>query len=407
MANNFKLRNVLIVVGMILAIASLAISDNLVQKLAQEERAKMELWAQASSVAGTDEPQLFYALIYRIIESNTSIPLILTNQEGQILTYRNLELPRKNPEKYLYKKLSNFSKGYRPIRIDQANGDITYLYYADSYTLTKLLIFPYIQLGAFFLFMFIAILALLTSKRSEQNRIWEGLSRETAHQLGTPISSLMAWNELLKGSDTDPMIVQEIGKDISRLSVIADRFQKVGSEPVRSTQELGELLSHSVDYLRVRISRQVHITLNPYPEAVLVNVSEPLISWVIENLIKNAVDAMQGVGQIDINYTIKNKVAIFDVKDTGRGIPKRNVKQIFKPGYSTRKRGWGLGLSLARRIVEDYHNGKIYVKQTEVGVGTTFRVVLPLSQEHDTHASGIDSIEFEALKQQQQTTNNL
>lgn len=397
LANNFRIRNVLIVAGIVLAFVSLGISDSLVEKLAQEERAKMELWAQASSVAGTDEPQLFYALIYRIIESNTSIPLILTSQEGQILTYRNIKLPRKNPEKFLYKKLNNYRKGYRPIRIDQVNGEVSYLYYSDSHTLTKLLVYPYIQLGAFFLFVLIAILALLTSKRSEQNRIWEGLSRETAHQLGTPISSLMAWNELLKSSDTDPVIVQEIDKDITRLSIIADRFQKVGSEPAKTTEELGKVLQRSTDYLRVRISQQVKVDLTLYPEPVFVNISESLISWVLENLMKNAVDAMQGSGSISIKYTPRNKTVNIDVTDTGKGISRRKVRTIFEPGYTTRKRGWGLGLSLAWRIVEDYHNGRIFVKQTEIGIGTTFRIVLPLAgPADDTHER--DTQEFEALQ---------
>lgn len=379
--NNLKLRNVLIVAGMILAILSLAISDSLVEKLAREERSKMELWAQASSVAGSDEPQLYYELIYRIIESNSSIPLILTNQEGQILSYRNIKLPRKNPEKYLYKKLATFRKGYPPIRLDLFNGEVSYLYYSDSTTLTRLLVYPYIQLGAFSLFMFIALFALMSSKRNEQNRIWEGLSRETAHQLGTPISSLMAWKELLQTSDADPMIVQEIGKDIDRLSIIADRFQKVGSTPTKQPEEIGEVLQRSADYLRVRISRQVELDVEPADEAMYVNMAESLISWVIENLIKNAVDAMQGQGQIHIAYHSKGKNVAIDVSDTGRGISKRMVHTIFRPGYTTRKRGWGLGLSLARRIIEDFHKGKIYVKQTELGVGTTFRILLPLTSQ--------------------------
>ncbi len=379
--NNLKLRNVLIVAGMILAILSLAISDSLVEKLAREERSKMELWAQASSVAGSDEPQLYYELIYRIIESNSSIPLILTNQEGQILSYRNIKLPRKNPEKYLYKKLTIFRKGYPPIRLDLFNGEVSYLYYSDSTTLTRLLVYPYIQLGAFFLFMFIALFALMSSKRNEQNRIWEGLSRETAHQLGTPISSLMAWKELLQTSDADPMIVQEIGKDIDRLSIIADRFQKVGSTPTKQPEEIGEVLQRSADYLRVRISRQVELYVEPADEPMYVNMAESLISWVIENLIKNAVDAMQGQGEIRITYHSKGKNVVIDVSDTGRGISKRMVHTIFKPGYTTRKRGWGLGLSLARRIIEDFHKGRIYVKQTELGVGTTFRILLPLTHQ--------------------------
>ncbi|WP_329904509.1 HAMP domain-containing sensor histidine kinase [Porphyromonas pogonae] len=359
-----------------IAIASLVVSDKLIDKMAQEERQKIELWAEASRILANNQPESADALILTIIRWNTTIPIIVTWEDGQIINSKNIKLPRKNPDKFLYKELKKFRNGYPPIKIELSNGT-QYLYYSDSYTLHQLLLFPYIQLGAFFIFIITAIVAITNTKRAEQNRIWEGLARETAHQLGTPISSLMAWNEILKASETDPTIVDEIDKDIDRLEIIADRFQKVGSEPTMVPHELGDVLRRSTDYMRLRISRQVNLTLMPQPTPVHVNISESLISWVFENLIKNAVDAMNGAGSITISYKRKGRNVLIDVKDTGKGIPKSKTKDIFKPGFTTRKRGWGLGLSLARRIIEEYHQGKIFVKQSEVGAGTTFRIVLP------------------------------
>ncbi len=367
------------------AVLSLVISDRLVRRMGEEERRKMELWAAATqSVASNDyEKSLLFAS--RILESNTTIPMILTDVQGRILSYNNLELPRTNPEKFLYQKLEEFRAGYPPIIVE--NGlDIEYLYYSDSSTLQQLLLFPYVQVFVFLVILGISIMAIASLKRADQNHIWQGLSRETAHQLGTPISSLIAWRELLSMQGVDPMIIGEMGKDIERLEMIADRFQKVGSAPKLDLQDVGELIRKSQSYMQPRISSQVEIIVEERePKPMTAWVCEPLIAWVFENLIKNAVDAMQGKGTIRIRYQERQGQILIDVSDTGRGLPRGKYETIFRPGYTTRLRGWGLGLSLARRIIEDYHGGRIYVKQSKEGEGTTFRIRLNVAEDSVTN----------------------
>ncbi|MDY5858154.1 MAG: HAMP domain-containing sensor histidine kinase [Porphyromonas sp.] len=369
------LRIILVVGAVLFAVVSLLVSDRLVRLMGQEERRKMEIWAAATqAVASNDYEQSLY-FASRILESNTTIPMILVDGQGRILSYNNIELPRRNPEKYLYQKLAEFRAGYPPIKIENITTE--YLYYSDSSTLQQLLLFPYVQVAVFLVILGISLLAITSMKRADQNHIWEGMSRETAHQLGTPISSLIAWRELLALQGVDPSVLSEMGKDIERLEVIADRFQKVGSAPKLLPVDLGELLHKSVDYLRPRISQQVQIAIIDEPnEAVIVPLSEALIAWVFENLVKNAVDAMQGKGDITIRYRQRGKEVYIDLQDTGRGMPLSQYEAIFRPGYTTRQRGWGLGLSLARRIVEDYHHGRIYVRESREGQGTTFRIEL-------------------------------
>lgn len=369
------LRIILVVGAVLFAVVSLLVSDRLVRLMGQEERRKMEIWAAATqAVASNDYEQSLY-FASRILESNTTIPMILVDGQGRILSYNNIELPRRNPEKYLYQKLAEFRAGYPPIKIENITTE--YLYYSDSSTLQQLLLFPYVQVAVFLVILGISLLAITSMKRADQNHIWEGMSRETAHQLGTPISSLIAWRELLALQGVDPSVLSEMGKDIERLEVIADRFQKVGSAPKLLPVDLGELLHKSVDYLRPRISQQVQISIVDEPhEAVIVPLSEALIAWVFENLVKNAVDAMQGKGDITIRYRQRGKEVYIDLRDTGRGMPLSQYEAIFRPGYTTRQRGWGLGLSLARRIVEDYHHGRIYVRESREGQGTTFRIEL-------------------------------
>lgn len=369
------LRIILVVGAVLFAVVSLLVSDRLVRLMGQEERRKMEIWAAATqAVASNDYEQSLY-FASRILESNTTIPMILVDGQGRILSYNNIDLPRRNPEKYLYQKLAEFRAGYPPIKIENITTE--YLYYSDSSTLQQLLLFPYVQVAVFLVILGISLLAITSMKRADQNHIWEGMSRETAHQLGTPISSLIAWRELLALQGVDPSVLSEMGKDIERLEVIADRFQKVGSAPKLLPVDLGELLHKSVDYLRPRISQQVQIAIVDEPnEAVIVPLSEALIAWVFENLVKNAVDAMQGKGDITIRYRQRGKEVYIDLQDTGRGMPLSQYEAIFRPGYTTRQRGWGLGLSLARRIVEDYHHGRIYVRESREGQGTTFRIEL-------------------------------
>lgn len=372
-------RIIVILVAIFFAVVSLVISDRLVSQMAEEERHKMELWAAATqSVTSNDyEESLLFAS--RIIESNTTIPMIQVNARGEIINYNNIDLPRTDPSRYLYQKLKEFREGYPPIEIDYGLGK-EYLYYSDSTTLKQLLLFPYVQVAVFLIILGVSVLAIVSLKRADQNFIWEGMSRETAHQLGTPISSLMAWRELLMAQAVDPMVVQEMGKDIQRLEMIADRFQKIGSSPKLEPCDLGVLVMKAVAYLQPRISKGVSISVLDEPEeAVSVLASEQLIAWVFENLIKNAVDAMQSKGAISIRYGAGEEHAFIEIQDTGKGLPRAQWEKIFRPGYTTRQRGWGLGLSLARRIVQDYHKGRIYVRHSELGVGTTFRILLTLA----------------------------
>ena len=378
-------RIVVIIVAIFFAVVSLVISDRLVSQMAEEERHKMELWAAATqSVTSNDyEESLLFAS--RIIESNTTIPMIQVNARGEIINYNNIDLPRTDPSRYLYQKLKEFREGYPPIEIDYGLGK-EYLYYSDSTTLKQLLLFPYVQVAVFLIILGVSVLAIVSLKRADQNFIWEGMSRETAHQLGTPISSLMAWRELLVAQAVDPMVVQEMGKDIQRLEMIADRFQKIGSSPKLEPCDLGVLVMKAVAYLQPRISKGVSISVLDEPEeAVYVLASEQLIAWVFENLIKNAVDAMQSKGAISIRYGAGEEHAFIEIQDTGKGLPRAQWEKIFRPGYTTRQRGWGLGLSLARRIVQDYHKGRIYVRHSEIGVGTTFRILLTLAPQTAVH----------------------
>ena len=378
-------RIVVIIVAIFFAVVSLVISDRLVSQMAEEERHKMELWAAATqSVTSNDyEESLLFAS--RIIESNTTIPMIQVNARGEIINYNNIDLPRTDPSRYLYQKLKEFREGYPPIEIDYGLGK-EYLYYSDSTTLKQLLLFPYVQVAVFLIILGVSVLAIVSLKRADQNFIWEGMSRETAHQLGTPISSLMAWRELLVAQAVDPMVVQEMGKDIQRLEMIADRFQKIGSSPKLEPCDLGVLVMKAVAYLQPRISKGVSISVLEEPEeAVYVLASEQLIAWVFENLIKNAVDAMQSKGAISIRYGAGEEHAFIEIQDTGKGLPRAQWEKIFRPGYTTRQRGWGLGLSLARRIVQDYHKGRIYVRHSELGVGTTFRILLTLAPQTAGH----------------------
>lgn len=378
-------RIVVIIVAIFFAVVSLVISDRLVSQMAEEERHKMELWAAATqSVTSNDyEESLLFAS--RIIESNTTIPMIQVNARGEIINYNNIDLPRTDPSRYLYQKLKEFREGYPPIEIDYGLGK-EYLYYSDSTTLKQLLLFPYVQVAVFLIILGVSVLAIVSLKRADQNFIWEGMSRETAHQLGTPISSLMAWRELLMAQAVDPMVVQEMGKDIQRLEMIADRFQKIGSSPKLEPCDLGVLVMKAVAYLQPRISKGVSISVLDEPEeAVYVLASEQLIAWVFENLIKNAVDAMQSKGAISIRYGAGEEHAFIEIQDTGKGLPRAQWEKIFRPGYTTRQRGWGLGLSLARRIVQDYHKGRIYVRHSELGVGTTFRILLTLAPQTAEH----------------------
>lgn len=365
-------------VAAILVAASLWVSNNLVQKLEREERNKMEIWAAATSELASSNLNGDIDLILTIIQSNTTIPVIVADEDETIVQYSNIAINGTDTTAILNRKLAQFRENGSMIEIDLGGGLTQNLYYDDSILLKQLSYFPYIQLLVMIIFALIAYVGLVSVKRAEQNKVWVGLSKETAHQLGTPISSLMAWMELLKITDgVDAGIVADMDKDVKRLSTIAERFSKIGSIPDKELVYINELLAETCDYMSSRISNKVKLNLHMPQDAEGVMVCRALVEWVIENLCKNAVDAMGGEGKIDVTLSAGRKCVYIDVADTGKGIARKEFDNVFKAGYTTKKRGWGLGLTLAKRIVEEYHNGAIYVKESEPGVGTTFRIELP------------------------------
>lgn len=376
-----QLKYVFIIVAILIALASVAVSDSLIKKLAQEERTRMEIWTEAYRVLTTEDTDQNLMVILRIIEGNTSIPVILCDDHGNILSHRNIPVPAEGDSVFLKRKVREFQAKHTPIVVDIGNNSYQYLFYDDSILLKRLLIYPYVQLSVVFVFILIAFLALASTKRAEQNKVWVGLTKETAHQLGTPISSLIAWVEYLKTKDVEATYLNEMEKDVKRLEVIADRFSKVGSVPTLKLLDINEAVRSSCNYMSTRVSAKVRIVYQPAPEPLYVQMNESLFSWVIENLTKNAVDAMEGRGMITIATGRRKRHIWIDVTDTGKGIPKSRFKTVFSPGYTTKKRGWGLGLSLVRRIVETSPGGRIYVRSSEPGKGTTFRMELdPASQ---------------------------
>lgn len=379
--NKTLFRYLFIVVAMIIAFGSLVVSHYLVKDLSEEERNKIEIWAEAMKelVGNPDSTDMdnntnIY-MVARILNSNTTIPAILYDKKENSYTSANIELPTENTNEFLAKKVKAFEKKHDPIIIEEEGFD-HYVYYDDSYTLKRLQIYPYIQVGVMIVFVLVAFFALLSTMKMEQDKLWVGLSKETAHQLGTPISSLLAWLEYLKLKEADQSIIYDMEKDVDRLQMITDRFSKIGSAPALERKDINDTIQQTISYLERRISKKVIFEVITPPISLYSNISEPLISWVIENLTKNAVDAMGGRGKISYILTDKGKIIQLEIKDTGKGIPKSKFKSIFTPGYTTKSRGWGLGLSLAKRIIESYHMGKIYVKSSEIGVGTVFCIEL-------------------------------
>lgn len=372
---NNLLKYIFISIAIIIIVSFLLISNRLVEDLSKEERQKIELWAEATREMALAEDDADTDFMFKIIESNTTIPVILCDSADNILFHSNLKPEYENDSLLLAKELQKFKSHHSPIIIEDALFK-QYVYYDDSYILKRLQIYPYIQLGVLTVFVLISFLALLSTKKAEQNKVWVGLSKETAHQLGTPISSLMAWTEYLKTKGVDESITNEMEKDVTRLQIVADRFSKIGAAPPPECLEIKKIVSDSVEYLQNRISKKVEFSFHFIDNEVYALINESLFSWVIENLTKNAVDAMEGKGKIAYSITENASTIFLDITDTGKGIPKSKFKTIFSPGYTTKTRGWGLGLSLTKRIIESYYKGKIFVKSSEVGVGTTFRIEL-------------------------------
>jgi signal transduction histidine kinase len=366
----------LAIVALFIVGASLYYTSQLAGKLADEEKKKVEELAGALKTLIKSNNQQETAFAGHIIAENTTIPLIILDDNGQIADFRNIDTLRAvNPHELVKEKLAEFKKNHRPIVADYGTGK-NYVYYGESYLLTQLRYFPYVQLAIIIVFLLIVLFALSVANRSLQNQVWVGLSKETAHQLGTPLSSIEAWLELLRDSDANHDAVTEMQKDLDRLKLVADRFSKVGSAPQLEEQNLVDRLEDIVAYMQRRSPSKVIITLHTEQKEVPVNISGPLFDWVMENLIRNALDAMGGRGKIDITVTNTQQQVWVDVQDNGKGIPSYQVKKVFTPGFTTKKRGWGLGLSLSRRIIEKYHHGSIFVKQSEIGKGTIFRIIL-------------------------------
>lgn len=373
--NKAFFRYLLIIAAIIIAFGSLIVSHHLIKDLSEEERNKIELWAEAMQEMVSQPEDGNINLIAQILSSNTTIPVILYDKQNNLYTSHNIEVPESEEQAFLEKKADDFRKKHTPITIQIEEFD-QYVYYDDSYTLKRLQIYPYVQAGVLIVFMITAFMALFSTMKMEQDRLWVGLSRETAHQLGTPISSLLAWIEYLKMKEVDPTILSDMEKDVDRLQVITDRFSKIGSTPSLESKDISVIIEQTISYLEKRISKKVIFILNTPSHPVFATISPPLLSWVIENLTKNAVDAMGGLGKISFTITDRGKTICIDIQDSGKGIPKSKHRTIFNPGYTTKTRGWGLGLSLAKRIIESYHKGKIYVKSSEIGVGTTFSIEL-------------------------------
>ncbi|MBO5613343.1 MAG: HAMP domain-containing histidine kinase [Prevotella sp.] len=368
----------LVATAVVIAAASLVSSHFLVKDLEQEERNRMEIWAEAMHSLNTATEDTDLNLVLKVLEQNNTIPVVVTDAKGTAQIYRNVDITSEDSLAIATIKARIYAKKHSPIKVQIGDRRTDYLLvcYDDSMLLTRLAYYPYVQLGIVLIFVVIAIFALLTSKKAEQNKVWVGLSKETAHQLGTPISSLMAWTEILREQYPNDELIPEMDKDVKRLQLIADRFSKIGSAPERKEIDLTTLLERVVEYMNRRTSEKVLITTELDKDKTTVYANAQLLEWVFENLCKNAVDAMGGEGSIHIKTHSTPSSVVIDVKDTGKGIEHKNIQNVFRPGFTTKKRGWGLGLSLAKRIVEEYHKGKIFVLNSEIGKGTTFRIIL-------------------------------
>ncbi len=377
-----QVKIILVVAAIAIAVVSLVASNILTKDLARQERTKMEVWAEAMRALSQADENTDLALVLKVLNDNNTIPVVVLDNDENVTDFRNVVINAKNYKDSLSyvsamaKRLKSNKQNIR-IQLSDASNEYIDVCYDDSLMLKRLALYPYVQLGVVMLFVVVAIFALLTSKRAEQNKVWVGLSKETAHQLGTPISSLMAWTTILKETYPDDDLLPEMDKDVKRLQLIADRFSKIGSLPEAVPVSLSEVLDHVIDYMDRRTSKTIQL-IKVFPaDDIIIRLNASLFEWVIENLCKNAVDAMGGEsGTITLRVETVGERVIVEVSDTGKGIKKKDMRNVFRPGFTTKSRGWGLGLSLAKRIVEEYHNGKIFVKSSELGKGTTFRIEL-------------------------------
>jgi signal transduction histidine kinase len=367
----------LLVFAVLIGMGSLIYTENLVSKLKSEERKNVELWAEATRLISLPDTIQNVEFLSTIIENNNTVPVILTDEADSIISVRNFNDHDPDDHFYFRKELEKIKEENKPIINNLENGHFNLIYYKDSIILTMLIFYPYIQLALIVLFILVSYLAFRSSRKAQQNQVWVGMSKETAHQLGTPTSSLSGWIEILQNNYPDIPITGELARDVERLEKVTERFSRIGSKPLLTNENIVLIITHTVDYLKSRASSKVKFTYDPNNKTeVRVAVNPALFEWVIENVAKNAIDAMEGTGEINFRIAETDKHALIDITDTGKGIPKSAFNKIFNPGFTTKQRGWGLGLSLAKRIIEEYHHGKIFVRHSEMGKGSCIRIVM-------------------------------
>lgn len=386
-----RVKRILVVGAVLIVVASLWVSHGLISDLKNEEQTKMGVWAEAMRSLTSADETTDLNLVLRVINDNHTIPVIVTDEKGRVTTSRNLRLryrTSRDSVKQVNEALARLKAGGHSMRIALGTDEVgdthataLYIYYGQSLLLQRLAWFPYVQLGVVTVFLLVALLALLSTKRAEQNKVWVGLTKETAHQLGTPISSLMAWMAVMRETHPDDALIDEMEADVRRLEMVAERFSKIGSAPKLHPETVGPIVERVAEYIARRIPKSVKLTVDLRDESELIPISAPLVEWVVEVLCKNAADAMPGVGQIGISGGKMGDRYVIDVADTGKGIERKHHKTVFRPGFTTKQRGWGLGLSLAKRIIEEYHHGRIYVLRSAPGEGTVFRIELPINSQ--------------------------
>ena len=386
-----RVKRILVAGAVLIVVASLWVSHGLISDLKNEEQTKMGVWAEAMRSLTSADETTDLNLVLRVINDNHTIPVIVTDEKGRVTTSRNLRLryrTSRDSVKQVNEALARLKAGGHSMRIALGTDEVgdthataLYIYYGQSLLLQRLAWFPYVQLGVVTVFLLVALLALLSTKRAEQNKVWVGLTKETAHQLGTPISSLMAWMAVMRETHPDDALIDEMEADVRRLEMVAERFSKIGSAPKLHPETVGPIVERVAEYIARRIPKSVKLTVDLRDESELIPISAPLVEWVVEVLCKNAADAMPGVGQIGISGGKSGDRYVIDVADTGKGIERKHHKTVFRPGFTTKQRGWGLGLSLAKRIIEEYHHGRIYVLRSAPGEGTVFRIELPINSQ--------------------------
>lgn len=367
----------LLLFAVLIGLSSLLYTQNLVRKLKAEERENVALWAEAIRLINATDSTQNLEFLSTVIEMNNTVPVILADESDRIIASRNFDSGRKKDPHYLEKHLDRIKSDNEPIKIDLPGSHYNMVYYEDSIILTALIYYPFIQLGIILLFILVSYLAFFSARKAEQNQLWVGMSKETAHQLGTPASSLSAWVEILQEKYPEISITKELALDVERLEKVTRRFSRIGARPALKKENIVHLIIRTIDYLRSRSSSKIDFIIEFSREReVWVPVDSALFEWVIENVSKNAIDAMEGKGQITYRITESVKNVIIEISDTGKGIPKQAFKKIFNPGYTTKQRGWGLGLSLSKRIIEEYHKGKILVGYSEIGKGSSLQIMM-------------------------------